>query len=251
VDFRQTQERFAAYIRDPAQRPAPDDVEPRRMDMYRSLFFNNIDSFLSSNFPVMRAILTAAQWVALVQDFFSRHACRTPHFSQIAEEFLDFLQYQEPLAVQDYPFLVELAHYEWVEMALGIAQAENTAVNPAFASNPESRGLVLSPLAWPLAYQYPVQQISPDFLPQHPPETPSFLIVYRDQSDDVHFILTNALTFRLLELIEQNPCITAADCLQTLANEVQFQDAAIISQQGLKILADMASKGIIIPANGI
>ncbi|HKX55116.1 MAG TPA: putative DNA-binding domain-containing protein, partial [Xanthomonadales bacterium] len=33
---------FAAHIRNPAVAPAPADVEDRRMQIYRDLFFNNI-----------------------------------------------------------------------------------------------------------------------------------------------------------------------------------------------------------------
>ena len=113
--FRLKQAEFAAYIRDAANNPPPADVDPQRMAMYHELFFNNIDSFLSSNFPVLRKILNDQEWLALAQDFFAVHRCRTPHFSEIAEEFLDYLQNRENTG--DYPFLLELAHYEWVEMA--------------------------------------------------------------------------------------------------------------------------------------
>ena len=41
---------FAAHIRDPKSTAAPDGIEDRRMAIYRDLFFNNIKSFLSSNF---------------------------------------------------------------------------------------------------------------------------------------------------------------------------------------------------------
>ncbi len=60
--------------------------------MYRELFFNNIEGFLSGNFPVLRKILDDQQWFALVQDFFAKHPCQSPYFSEIPEEFLDYLQ---------------------------------------------------------------------------------------------------------------------------------------------------------------
>jgi uncharacterized protein len=70
VDFRIKQAEFAAYIRDPENQRLPVDVKPQRMVMYRELFFNNINSFLSSNFPVLRKILNDDEWQALAQDFF-------------------------------------------------------------------------------------------------------------------------------------------------------------------------------------
>ena len=109
VDFRAKQAEFAAYIRDPQHNPAPADVAPERMAMYRELFFNNIDSFLATSFPVLRSLFSEQHWQALASDFFARHRCHTPYFSEIDEEFLDYLQQCQ--TVSDYPFLWELAHY--------------------------------------------------------------------------------------------------------------------------------------------
>ena len=117
---------FAAYIRDPENNPVPADVKEQRMVMYRELFFNNIEGFLSGNFPVLRKILDDQQWFALAQDFFAKHPCQSPHFSQIPEEFLDYLQ-NERDSSEDFPFMLELAHYEWVEMALSIAKEDVVA----------------------------------------------------------------------------------------------------------------------------
>jgi hypothetical protein len=246
VDFRAKQTEFAGYIRDPINNPAPADVDPQRMAMYRELFFNNIDSFLSSNFPVLRKILNNGQWQALAQDFFARHRCQTPHFSEIAEEFLEYLQYRDN--ADDYPFLLELAHYEWVEMALAIARAEPQFGDSTFIDDLLTQNIALSPLAWPLAYQYPVQRIAPDFLPLTAPEQPTYLIVYRDSDDQVHFMQSTPFSFRLLQLLEQNQPISGDSCLLKLVAEAQHPDPETLFGQGLKSLQDLAGKGIIIPA---
>ena len=95
IDFRIKQAEFAAYIRDPRLNPAPADINPLRMQIYHQLFFNNIDSSLSSNFPVLHKILDDEQWLELARDFFATHRCRTPYFSEIADEFLEYLQQLE------------------------------------------------------------------------------------------------------------------------------------------------------------
>ena len=248
VDFRIKQAEFAAYIRDPENQRLPVGVEPQRMAMYRELFFNNINGFLSSNFPVLRKILNDDQWQALAQDFFSRHRCQTPHFSEIAEEFLDYLQ-NERQCKDDLPFLLELAHYEWVEMALSIDQAEPLYGDAGFVEQVLQQSISLSPVAWPLAYQYPVQKIGPDFLPQAAPEQPSYLVVYRDPEDQVHFMQTTQLTFRLLQLLEQHGGIVGEQVLQLLAAELAPQlDQQSLLQFGLQTLQALADKGVIIPA---
>lgn len=247
VDFKIKQAEFAAYIRDPVNNPRPADVKKKRMDTYRELFFNNVDSFLGSNFPVLKKILTDQQWYELTQDFFSKHPSQSPYFSEIPEEFLDYLQ-NERYNPNDYPFLLELAHYEWVEMALSISKEHTLPVDDAFISNLLlHQNIAISALAWPLAYQYPVQQISPTFLPESVPEQATYLVVYRDSADDVHFMQINAMTFRLLLIIQSHDGIESVECLQLLATESDHPNPQILLEGGLQILQDMARKGLIIP----
>lgn len=246
IDFQAKQAEFAAYIRDPQQAPVPGDVSAQRMAMYRELFFNNINGFLSSNFPVLRSLLEETQWLALTQDFYRRHRCHTPHFSQIAEEFLEYLQ-NERDAPDDLPFLLELAHYEWVEMALSIAQENPELGDDAFVASVMQSPLRLSPLAWPLAYQFPVHLIAPGFQPDRPPQQPSYLIVYRDAGDDVHFMQTTPMTFRLLELIEQQPSLNGESVLERLAQELLAPEPQTLKQFGQQTLQQLAEKGIVIP----
>ncbi len=249
TDFKRKQAEFAAYIRDPINNPCPSDVEKLRMDTYRELFFNNVDSFLSSNFPVLRQILNDQQWFDLSQDFFNKHACRSPYFSEIPEEFLSYLQ-NERDTTDDYPFLLELAHYEWVEMALSIAKETFVPTDPVFIENLPERSIILSPLAWALVYRFPVQQISPDFLPKTPPDLPTYLVVYRNEQDEVHFLQINAMTFRLLQIVEDHAGINTMDCLQMLATESGYTKPQAITEHGLRVLREMAAKGIIIPRHG-
>lgn len=243
VDFKLKQQEFAAYIRNPLQSPAPTDVKPERMAMYRELFFNNIESFLSSGFPVLRKILNDAQWLELTNDFFAHHQNQTPYFSEIAEEFLDYLQ-NERHNPNDYPFLLELAHYEWVEMALSISPAQLPPFTE-YIDNFLQQKLIISPLAWPLAYHYPVQQISPDFLPTEPPAQPTYLIVYRNWDDEVRFIQITALIFRLLQIIAEEPTLTVKSCLKQLAVEANHPHPEVIKEGGLQTLQELFNKSIV------
>ncbi|MGZ4994280.1 MAG: HvfC family RiPP maturation protein [Methylobacter sp.] len=243
VDFKAKQLEFASYIRDPENNPPPADVQPERMAMYRELFFNNIDSFLSANFPVLRTILDERQWFELGQDFFAKHASQSPHFSEIPEEFLDYLQNERDSSA-DFPFMLELAHYEWVEMALSIAK-ETVAANQHSLDNLLNQPIRLSPLAWSLAYQYPVQKISPAFLPETAPEQATFLIVYRNPDDEVNFIEITPMTYRLLEIIQEREPILTVDCLKQVAEESNHPNSEIIVSGGLQILKELAEKTVI------
>jgi hypothetical protein len=244
VDFKVKQLEFAAYIRDPENNPPPADVNPQRMAMYRELFFNNIDSFLSVNFPVLRTLLNDRQWFELGQDFFAKHVSQSPHFSEIPEEFLDYLQ-NERDGSEDFPFMLELAHYEWVEMALSIAK-EAAPANPQNLDDLPCRHVRLSPLAWPLAYQYPVHKISPGFLPETAPEMATFLVTYRNPEDEVNFIEITPITYRLLQIIQEHEGgVLAADCLKPVAEESKHPNPDMIIASGLQILRELAEKTVI------
>ncbi|MGR9072182.1 MAG: HvfC family RiPP maturation protein [Gammaproteobacteria bacterium] len=244
--FQEKQRAFASYIRDPDKYPVPDGVAERRMQMYRELFFNNVDGFLTSNFPVLKEILAEDHWRDLAQDFFAGHPCKTPYFSEIPEEFLDYLEHEREPDPRDPPFLLELAHYEWVEMALAIAHEEAAPVDSAFAENPLNGLIALSPLAWPLAYRYPVNRISPTFQPKEPLSSPLCLVVYRNQDYEVKFVEITPLTFRLLQLLQERGPLRAKDCLNAVAEESGHPDPAAVVKGGGEILKAMASKGIVV-----
>jgi hypothetical protein len=243
VDFKAKQLEFTGYIRNPAINPVPTDVKPERMAMYRELIFNNIKGFLAGNFPVIRKILDDQQWFGLAQDFFANHTCKTPYFSEIAEEFLDYLE-NERANPADFPFLLELAHYEWVEMALSIAKDDVTA-NQHLLDDLLYQTIKLSPLAWPLVYQFPVQLISPEYLPSTPSEQPTCLIAYRDLDDAVKFIEINPMTYRLLEITQEHGQIIVENCLKQLAQESNYPNPDVIIAGGLQILKDLAEKSVI------
>lgn len=236
------QAQFTAYVRDPEHTDVPLSLQPRRMIMYAELIFNNVESFLSSNFPVIRKILTETQWLQLVRDFFIQHTSKTPYFVEIPEEFLSYLQ-DGRKNVDDYPFLLELAHYEWVEMALSVSQ-ETLSINPP-VTNLIDQPVQLSALAWPLAYQYPVQQISPDFLPLEAPNQPTFLLVYRNEVDEVKFMDINPVTYRLLQLIGEQAGKPVRDYLQAVSAELPHYDSVTVMAGGLQVLQTLAEKNVV------
>ncbi|MGR8936110.1 MAG: HvfC family RiPP maturation protein [Gammaproteobacteria bacterium] len=247
--LKNTQRAFTDYIRDPQRAPLPVGVQKTRMDMYRELFFNNIDSFLAGGFPVLKRILNDRQWHAMVQDFFARHVCSTPYFSEIGEEFLAYLD-TRPLLLDNYPlFLPELAHYEWVEMALSISQEEAAETDAVFEDNPCDYALSLSPLAWPLLYRYPVQHLAPQFQPQTPPKHPTYLLVFRDRSCEVRFIEITPLTFALLLKLQEQPGLSAQCCLQHIAETFPAYKREVIHSGGTQIIKDMAKLGVVYRAS--
>ncbi len=246
--FIQKQSEFSAFIRDPENNPPPADVKKQRMDMYRQLFFNNINSFLISNFPVLHRILDEKQWTDLAQDFFSRHSCKTPYFSEIPEEFIRYLQEERKPKENDPPFMLELAHYEWVEMALMISKENFPEIDPPLAKNPMEHQIALSPLAWPLAYQFPIYKISAEFQPERPPEHPTYLVVYRDTEYEVRFLVITPVIFRMLQILQEQESWLAEDIMQQIILEFSSFKPEVIKRGCEETLIELVRKGIVCKA---
>ena len=240
------QQAFTAHIRDPEQAPAPDGVEDRRMKIYRDLFFNNIQSLLAGNFPVLRDLYGDDGWRGLVRDFYATHRCRTPLFPEIAREFLQYLQDERGARPEDPPFLLELAHYEWVELALDLDERSADGLE----ADPDGDLLdgrpVLSPLIRLLSYRYPVHRIRLDFQPAEPPPQATHLLVYRNRDDEVKFMQLNAVTRGLLERLGRNGEGSGRDVLEELAQDIGHPDEQRLIEAGAELLEDLRRRGVVL-----
>lgn len=239
-DFQDKQYAFAAHIRDPQHTVAPAGIEDRRMAIYRKLFFNNLYNLLATFFPVLRKIHTDAQWRRMIREFMKKHRAKTPYFLKLPEEFLAFLQDEYPKQDDDYPFLTELAHYEYVELALSVATDENETSGVDPNGNLLLQTPVKSVLAWAFAYHYPVHRISNDFLPDAAADEPVYLTVYRRSDDKVRFLELNPITAALLDAVENNSGgLSGNKLLQELASTINYPDVAALLKHGATALEEM------------
>lgn len=241
-DLRAQQLAFGAHLRDPAAHPAPPGIEARRMALYRDLFFNGLEGLLRGNFPVLVAVLGEQEWRALVRRFYAGHRCATPLFTQIGREFVDWLA-RLP-ANDETAWVHELAHYEWVELALQISDATQPPHEPdgdLLAGVP-----VASAFAWPLAYRWPVHRIGPALRPDVAPATPTFLLACRDDAGDVAFSELSAFAFRLLQRIDEDSGATGGTLLRALAGEAQAPDPAAFVAEGAGMLNRFRTAGVLL-----
>ncbi len=222
-NFISKQYAFTAHIRDPKNNPRPGDVEERRMKIYRELFYNNVEDFMANTYPVLRKIIPDGHWHNMIRDYFAQHLSHTPLFPEMPREFLKYLGHERTPQPEDPIFMLELAHYEWVELALSILDEEIGQST----CDPEAEGDLLqcvptiSPLAWPLSYHFPVHKISPDFQPTVTDENLTHLVVYRDRNHEVNFIEANPVTARLLQLITGDGNKTGRELLEQVAAGTQ------------------------------
>jgi hypothetical protein len=240
------QQAFAAHIRDPAAVPPPAGVEERRMKVYRELFFSNISKLLAGNFPVVRRLYGDPGWARLVREFYVEHRAQTPLFTELPREFLGYLEQQRQGRAGDPPFLLELAHYEWVELALALDPRDLETVQATAAGDLLNGIPVLSPLAWPLSYRYPVHRITPEFQPQEPPAEMTHLLVYRTRADMVKFMELNEVTRLLLALMQEQPGLTGRQLLQRVTVQIGHHSPAVVTEKGAALMRELRARDVLL-----
>lgn len=245
-DFQRRQYEFAAHIRDPEHNAAPAGIEDRRMAIYRELFFNNLQSLLGSTFPVLKKVCGTSRWRGLIREFMARHRAQTPYFLEIPKEFLAFLEREYRPRADDYSFLTELAHYEWIELAVSISMDRDdlTMIDPA---GDLLEGIpVMSVLARPLAYRFPVQRISEKYRPDEPGKQTTHLVVFRKPDNHVGFMELNAMTADLLNRVADNPeRHSGRTLLLRLARDSNYEPHALLGH-GAAALREMRDTDILI-----
>lgn len=246
MHFSEIQKGFTSSIRDPEAETTPKDIEQRRMEIYQGLFYRNVESFMANSFRVLRKITPDEKWHAMIRHYFMTHQARTPLFPKMPQEFLQYLQEEREPQEDDYPFMLELAQYEWVEIDLSI----DTRVIDTHGVNEDGDLLegvpVLNELIMPMAFQWPVHRISLDNLPESAPEHPTYLLVYRNKQDKVRFFEMNPVSARMIELLRQNDEMSGRQILTQIATELEHQQPEIVINGGREILDKMKTKDILL-----
>ncbi|MDF1763595.1 MAG: putative DNA-binding domain-containing protein [Oleibacter sp.] len=246
-----------------------------RMQIYRDLFFKNIKGFLDSTFPVCAEILGEQYWTELAKKFLLQHASASPYFLKISEEFLLFLNQQTTL-INDSPWLLELAHYEWLELAVDVLDTQENefdnavsfqSVHQKESGDDSSQDASVVEKAWfdrvPIPtsaamsaiYNFPVHEISPNNASPNPQTTG--IIVFRDQSDRVRFIHTNPFTVALFELLcEQSSMVCSSfsnhqamsgrESVIHLLKQAQMVLSEAAIDGGCRIIAEWNERGLIV-----
>jgi len=247
AELKQIQQRFTAHLRDPQAARCPPDVPPRRMQAYRELLTNNVESAVSACFPVLRELLGEPRWRQLVEDFFAQHRCHSPIFREIPSEFRRWLETAAPAALhRELPFLLELAHYEWMELALDVDPTDIPDKDIDPRGNLLTGVPVLSPLARLLTYRFPVHRIGPAFRPAAPDPAPTRLVMVRRRDHGIGFLEVNPLVARLVELLRDNHANSGQAVLDQLHGEFPAIPAEAFRAGGAAALHELAGRDIVL-----
>lgn len=240
LDFQQYQHAFTAHIRDPKNNPKPNNVNEERMAVYREGVYKNIFESASVCFPVCQTILSEHDWDVVIRKFVANHQASSPIFRDIPLELVKFLN-----SDTDTPdHIKQLAHYEWVELAISMQKSDATVDNIILSNTTDllNEVPVLAPAHMLLQYDYPVHKISAQFKPQQIENTQ--LLVFRNESFAISFIELNTMTYALLNIIKEGA--SGKRALTLLAEQIQHPEPNVMIEFGHGMLQDLARQQAII-----
>ena len=245
------QTRFTRFLRNPIARPIPTDLPAKRIQIYQDLVFRNLENLLSGTFPVVKNITEPQSWETLVCGFIRDYRATTPHFPLLPQEFLGYLQdlsQKNDLIFDRYPFIWELAHYEWVELDVQIA--ETPELPQITAATKADNALELNSTAHILAYEWPVHQIGPGFIPTQRPGAPTFLAAFQNAAADCEFMSLTPLAALLLENIERHRTCSLADHVALLAQQHDALSQQSLFDDAVNLVDRMRRRGLVLCPRG-
>ena len=247
MNFQRLQQDFCDLMRDP-DAAVPPELDPDRLELYRSLVYRNIESFLAQSFVQVKARTGTARWHRLVRSFIRSGSTTTPIFHELPGLFALWLREQELDTSQPTDALLEqMAHFAWARHELDFSTDQwNPDPTDTVPADLLTCRLDWSPLAWPLRYSWPVHQMRPG--PVEP--EPVCLMLWRDRDDRVQWQLCAPASLMLAEKLRQaEDGQTGAEAIAQLVAELPDLDADTISEQCEQTLQHFCSQGWIAPAH--
>ena len=239
------QKSFCAYLRTQGASPRPAGSSARGMKAYCGLLLNNIEGFLTPCFPVCQQMIGKRRWQKLVRAFFAQHAAASPYFREIPQAFLAWLpEYQ--LAETLPPWFSELAHWEWVELAVSVHPAppwqpdkSRQPLNNIMATHWQ-----FNPSIHLACYNWPVQRIAPR---RKIKAESVWLLAYRDTASRVRFVELTAGSYALLLRLHSGESMQQV--LTALARQWQ-RPAAPLAEYAGQLLNEMRQLGVLRSQSG-
>lgn len=200
---------LAAHLRAPAAQPCPVELDTRAALLYRDMLADNFDAALRACFPIWIRCLGEANYLYWRDHFIAEHACRSPFFRQIPDEFMAYLSQNPDTLKARLPYALELAHLEWLELALSVAQTEELSDHTeSKRQNPWTDVLQLNSAHALVQYAHPVHHLMmhPKFTeaPNLDPN-PVSLYLYRDRDEIVQMLEPDTLSLQILASLEASP----------------------------------------------
>jgi hypothetical protein len=205
------------------------EIDPSGVKLYSSLIEIGRMDLMSSIYPVIEKLL-GKQFRPLVFDYFESMPPVHFNLNRSASRFPQYVIGLEKLMTR-YPFLAELADYEWIELevledptpdAQYVYSKTGMDIDPVYFA-----GLtpVLNSVYIARRYLYAIPTLSEEIeegkkLPRRVKQDPTWTIVYRDpETLDARFLTVDEVSFKMLETIKGRPAITYGELIKEICSQ--------------------------------
>ncbi len=137
------------------------DIDKSGVELYATLIDYGQQDLMASVYPYCAKILKT-KWEPTVREYFLTYPANHFNLNRAAQRFPIYLKNEGKQFLRKYPFLAELAEYEWLELELLEVDKEVTPQPILVLSKPEQFihfAPLLNPALLLRQYQYPISEI--------------------------------------------------------------------------------------------
>lgn len=162
-------------------------IDKSGVELYASLLNYGHQDVISSIFPFCAKLLHK-HWEEIVDDYLEEYPPNHYNLNRSAERFPEYLDRHQPKLKKRFPYIVELADYEWLELEL----LEKDAIPPQSEletlESPEQfadYAPIVNPALALRRYNYSIMKIAEEIesscqKPRNSSRMPTNIVVYRD-----------------------------------------------------------------------
>lgn len=238
-------------------------IDERGVRLYSSLMEIGRQDLMASIYPVCKELL-GKSFAALVNDYFEKMPPTHFNLNQSARRFPEYLKENAEKQLKRYPFLCELAEYEWLELAVMEDEAEiqSNLIGLSDAPDPLQFAAtfpVLNPTLVTRAFKYPIADIieaveAGEKMPRRQRTQASYTLFFRcPEREHCRFLQVGELPYELVQRMRKNlvgSSEKSRHCnygeLITFAVGQVGGDAQECVEDVLELIAEFKTKGLII-----
>lgn len=200
------------------------------------------------------ARVAGKQWQQLVEDYYKHYPSADFDFNKICKNFPRFLKEQDNALLQKYPYLPELADYEWLELEKLEDKRKIIKGDPISIDSLERLQSYSPTVNQTLSihrYRYPVADIADNFAKSKRARKkysakPCTMAIYRDpDSDDARFV---ELTISAALMVEaaQKARVSYQDLLKMSIDSNSERNPAQVAVDFLNLIEEFLSDNIFV-----
>ncbi|HEY9677899.1 MAG TPA: putative DNA-binding domain-containing protein [Drouetiella sp.] len=189
-----------------------ENVDKSGVELYATLLAYGQQELMNSIYPYCAKALKK-KWEQTVKEYFLKYPPNHFNLNRAAKRFSEYLKEDRGDLMEKYPFLAELAEYEWLELEL-LEVDEVVALQPNLVLAKPEHFIQYAPLLNPVLilreYQYPVSAIADKLaanksVAKTKPERSRVAIYRHPQTNHCKFLDVGEVAFEVIQASQQKP----------------------------------------------